>query len=157
MGHGITYLDWTEFNKYIIPKSSPAHSRKNLDYFFIGSEVTAQTRLRMPITLWPMTSRHLMRRKKCDDFLLLCSESFPTIYKINDFAAIISSRYYTLIDIQQKNSRKRELNILMKVKQVANWSCIAMNRNQVCAEIHSFISRSTEQQITPFLTSGFQF
>ena len=43
-----------------------------------------------------MTWRHLTRRKKCDDFWLPSTESFPTIYNMNDLAAIIFSRYYTL-------------------------------------------------------------
>ena len=96
----VTYLDSTDFTKYIIPKSSPAHRKKNLNFFCICSEVTAQTRLRMPIKLWPMTSRHLTRHNICDDFWLPSSESFPTIYNMNDFAAIIFSRYYTLITVR---------------------------------------------------------
>ena len=31
------------------------------------------------------------RHKKCDDFQLSGAESFPTVYNMNDFAAIISS------------------------------------------------------------------
>ena len=34
--------------------------------------------------------------KKCDDFWLLSAESFPMVYIMNDFAAIIFRRYYTL-------------------------------------------------------------
>ena len=100
----IKYLDSTDFTKYIIPKSSPAHRKKNLDFFCICSEVTAQTRLRMPIKLWPLTSSHLTRRKKCDDFWLPSTESFPTIYKMNDLAAIIFSRCYTYMYISPNNS-----------------------------------------------------
>ena len=67
----------------------------NPDLNFIGSEVTAQTRLRIPITLWPIASHHLTGRKKCDDVWLPGTESFPTIYNMNDLAAIIFSCYYT--------------------------------------------------------------
>ena len=81
----------------MILKSKPAHSRKNLYFIFIGSEDTAQTKLRMPITLWPMTLRHLTRRKKCDDFWYPSTESFPTIYNMNDFAATTFSRCDTLM------------------------------------------------------------
>ena len=52
--------------------------------------------LRMPITFWPIASRHLTLSKKCDDFWLSGTESFPTIYGINHFAANFFSRYYTL-------------------------------------------------------------
>ena len=38
-----------------------------------------------------------MRHKNCDGFGLPGAKSFPTVYDMNDFTAIISSRYYTLI------------------------------------------------------------
>ena len=34
-----------------IRKSQPAHRRRDLELIFTGSEVTAQTRLRVPMTL----------------------------------------------------------------------------------------------------------
>ena len=37
-----------------------------------------------------------MWHKKCDGFWLLSAKNFPTVYYMNDFAAIIFSRYYTL-------------------------------------------------------------
>ena len=45
-----------------------------------------------------MASRHMKRRKKRDDFWLPGAESFPMVYIMNDFAAIIFRRYYTLKD-----------------------------------------------------------
>ena len=45
----ITRLNF--FTKYNIPKSCPTHKRNNLDFIFIGSDVTTQTRLKIPITL----------------------------------------------------------------------------------------------------------
>ena len=53
-------------------------------------------KVKMPITLRPITLRHLKRKKKSDDFWLPGVESFPTIYNMNDLAVIIFSRYYTL-------------------------------------------------------------
>ena len=41
----------------------------------------------------------MTQRKKCDDFWLSGVKSFQTIYNMNDFAAIIFSRYYTLNDL----------------------------------------------------------
>ena len=38
--------------------------------------------------------------QNCDGFWLPGARSFPTVYYMNDFAAIISSRYYTLITLQ---------------------------------------------------------
>ena len=38
----------------------------------------------------------MTRRKKCDDFWLPGAKSFPMIYIMNDFAAIIFRHYYTL-------------------------------------------------------------
>ena len=43
---------------FLRPMSFPAHIRRNLDSFFIASEVTAQRRrLIMPVTLWTIASR----------------------------------------------------------------------------------------------------
>ena len=42
-----------------VPESYPLHRRRNFDFIFIGSEVTAQTRLRMPATLRPIALHHL--------------------------------------------------------------------------------------------------
>ena len=50
----------------------------------------------MPTTLRPIASRHLTRRKKCDDFWYPGAESFPTIYSMNDFATKFFNRYHTL-------------------------------------------------------------
>ena len=36
--------------------------------------------------------------QKCDNFLLLSAECFPTIYNMNGLAALIFSRYCTLKD-----------------------------------------------------------
>ena len=52
-----------------IPKSFPDHRRKNFDFIFIGSKVTAQNRWRVPNLLWAIALRHLTRRKKCDDMM----------------------------------------------------------------------------------------
>ena len=60
------------------------------------SEVTAQTTRRVFNLLWPIALRHLTRRKKCDDFWLPSAESFPMVYNMDDFAAIIFRRYCTL-------------------------------------------------------------
>ena len=48
---------------------------------------------------------HLTQRKKCDDFWLTGVNSFQTIYNMNDFAAIIFSRYYTLILINHTSDK----------------------------------------------------
>ena len=93
----VTYLYSIDCTQNQIPKSCPTHKRKNLDFIFIGSDVTTQTRLKMSITLWPIALRHLTQRKKCDDFWLPGVKSFQTIYNMDDFAVIIFSRYYTLI------------------------------------------------------------
>ena len=45
----IPILNWLYTKPF--PKSWPADKRKNLDFIFIGSEVTTQTRLKMAITL----------------------------------------------------------------------------------------------------------
>ena len=70
--------------------------RKNFAFIFFCSKVTAQTKRRVLILLWPIALRHLTRRKKCDDCWLPGAESFPMVYNMNDFAAIIFRRYYTL-------------------------------------------------------------
>ena len=46
-----------------ILKWCPAHKGKNLDFIFIGSEVTTQTRLKLPITLWTAALRRLLQNK----------------------------------------------------------------------------------------------
>ena len=58
-----------------IPKSYPAHRRESIEFIFIGPKVTAQTRLRMPITLLPIALHHLKK-----DHWLPVAESFPTMY-----------------------------------------------------------------------------
>ena len=58
--------------------------RKNFDFIFICSEATAQTS-------WRGSSLF-----QCDDFWLPGAESFSMVYIMNDFAAIIFRRYYTL-------------------------------------------------------------
>ena len=59
-----------------ILKSYPAHRRRNFHFIFIGSEVTVQKRLRLPITWWPIASCHLTQRNKCDDFGFLVLRAF---------------------------------------------------------------------------------
>ena len=76
--------------------SYPAHIWRYLDFIFIGSAVTIQKRLRMPITLWPIALRHLTRHEKCEDFWHPGDESFLTIYCMNDFATKFFSRHFTL-------------------------------------------------------------
>ena len=70
--------------------------RKNFEFIFIFSEVTAQIRWSVSIILWSVALRHLTRRKKCDGYWLPGAKSFRTVYYMNDFAAIISRGYYTL-------------------------------------------------------------
>ena len=77
-------------------KSDSCSQKKESWVYLIGSEVTVQKKLRMPITLWPIASCHLTLHKKCDDFWLPGAESFPTIYRMNDFATEFFSHYYTL-------------------------------------------------------------
>ena len=85
--------DWLHPNQ--IPKSYPAHRRRTLDFIFSGSEVTEQTMLRVPITLWPIASRHFAQHKKCDDFLASwCRKLFKDI-SLNDLDAIVFSHYYS--------------------------------------------------------------
>ena len=81
----------------------------------------------MPITLRSMTSRPLTRCKKCDDFWLSSTESFPTMYNMNDFATIIFSRFYTLtwyiaflVSISRSNRaifKFRKLRSLLEIAQ----------------------------------------
>ena len=96
----VTYLYSIDCTQNQISKSCPTHKRKNLDFIFIGSVVLTQTELKMPITLLPIVLCHLTQRKKCNDFWIPGSESFPTIYNMNDFAEIIFRRYYTLNNMQ---------------------------------------------------------
>ena len=42
--------------------------------------------------------RHLTLRKKCDGFLPPGTKSCPTVHNMNEFAARISSHYYSSID-----------------------------------------------------------
>ena len=70
---------------HLVPK------RKNFDFIFICSEITAQTRWSVSI----VALHHLPQRKQCDSFWLLGAKSFPTVYYMLDFAAIISSCHYT--------------------------------------------------------------
>ena len=90
----------------IAPKSNsqvlyPGHRRRTLDFIFSGSEVTAQTMLRVPITLWPIASRHLTQHKKCDDFLASwCRELFDDI-SLNDLGAVVFSHNYSLASEEQ--------------------------------------------------------
>ena len=79
--------------------SNTKYPEERILLIFICSKVTAQTTQRVLILLWPITLRHLTRRKKCDDFWLPGAESFPMVYNMNDFAAIIFRRYYTLSGI----------------------------------------------------------
>ena len=70
--------------------------RKNFGFILIYSKVTAQTRWIVSILLWSIASRHITQQKKCNDFWLFGAKSFPTVYVMNDFAATVFSRYYTL-------------------------------------------------------------
>ena len=59
----------------------------------------------------------MTRRKKCDDFWLPGAESFPMVYIMNDFAAIIFRRYYTLrrmaliLQIEHQGNRVFKTNV----------------------------------------------
>ena len=55
------------------------------------TEVAAHTRRTVSILLCSIASRRMTRHKKFDDFRLSGAESFPTVYNMNDFAAIIFS------------------------------------------------------------------
>ena len=57
---------------------------------------SAQTRWSVSISSWSIALRHLTQRKKYYGFWLLGAKSFPQVYYMNDFAALISSRKYTL-------------------------------------------------------------
>mgnify|MGYP001796701583 FL=1 len=48
----VTCLHLIDCAQNQILKSCPAHKGKNQDFILIGSEVTTQTRLKMPFTLW---------------------------------------------------------------------------------------------------------
>ena len=50
----------------------------------------------MSILLCCIALRRMTRHKKGDDFWLSGAESFPTVYNMNDFAAIISSLDFSL-------------------------------------------------------------
>ena len=78
---------------------TPSTQKKEFRFYLHCSEVTAQTTWRVLTLLWPITSRHLTRRKKCDDFWLPSAESFPMVYNMNDFAVIIFRRYHTTAEI----------------------------------------------------------
>ena len=78
--------------------SKPTHKRKNLDFIFIGSNVTTQTRLK--ITLWPIDAN----AKNVMIFGFLVSRAFQRyiIRMISHSAVIIFSRYYSLIFYKTK-------------------------------------------------------
>ena len=90
----ITIPKWLNFKSD--SQVIPCPQKKKFWFIFIGSEVIVQKRSRMLITLWPIASRHLTRRKKCDSFWLHGAESFQMIYNMNDFATNFFSRYCTL-------------------------------------------------------------
>ena len=81
---------------------------KNFDFIFICPEDTAQTRWCVSILLWSIAARHLTRRKICDGFWLPGTKSFPMVYNMYDFAAIISSCYYTLMFFIQDHHHSKD-------------------------------------------------
>ena len=66
------------------------------EFIVICSKVRTQTGGRVSILLWSVKLRHLTGRTNDDDFCLPDAESFPKVYNMNDLAAIIFRRYYTL-------------------------------------------------------------
>ena len=91
----VTYLDSTDFTKYIIPKSWPAHGRKNPDFFSLVQKLQLKQGLEC------LSHHDLWRRviwrdaKNVMIFGFLAARAFQR-YNMNDFTAIIFSRYYTL-------------------------------------------------------------
>ena len=83
--------------------------RRNFNFISTCSEVTVQTSWRVSSLFWFIVSHHMMRRKKSNDFWLFCAESFPVVYNINDFVAIIFRRYYTLTDVNRWLTRSPPL------------------------------------------------
>ena len=92
----ITFLLTVDCVSNHINKWHQVPKRKNFDFICICFEVTTQSRWSVTILMWSITSRHLTWRKNCDGFWLSGGKSFPTVFYMNDFEAIISSRRYTL-------------------------------------------------------------
>ena len=94
----VTCLYSIDRTRNLAPKSCPTHKRKNLDFIFIGSNVTTQTRLK--ITLWPIDAN----AKNVMIFGFLVSRAFQRyiIRMISHSAVIIFSRYYSLIFYKTK-------------------------------------------------------
>ena len=90
----VTYLYSIDCTQNQIPKSCPAHKRKNLDFIFIwlGSYNSNKVKDAYYIMNYSAASFDATK-KKCDDCWHPGVESFPTIYNMNDFAVIIFSRY----------------------------------------------------------------